>query len=256
MADNDELNKQGFLAARNTAAIGDWYEDLSSFFANDDAADLLKVRSFALYTPRQTISDFLVRYELFKMVKDIPGAFLEFGVYNGQGLLSWANFSAIQEPYNITREIYGFDTFEGFAGVGDKDKSDHPEIVKDGSYKIDSYARISKAIELFDRNRPIGHVGKVFLVPGDVTKTLKPFLAQHPHIIPVLIYLDMDIYEPTKYVLEELLDRMPKGGIVAFDELAHRTYPGETAALLDVLPMKDVRLQRIPFCSRIAYFVR
>jgi len=190
------------------------------------------------------------------MVKDIPGAFLEFGVYNGQGLLSWANFSAIQEPYHITREIYGFDTFEGFAGVSEKDKSDHPDVVKDGSYNIDSYSRISKAIELFDRNRPIGHVKKIFLVPGDVTKTLRPFLAENSHVIPALIYLDMDIYEPTKYVLEELIDRMPKGGIVAFDEFAHRTYPGETTALLDVLPMKEIKLQRIPFCSRIAYFVR
>ena len=256
MADGQELNRQGFLASRNTAEIGDWYEALSNFMATDDSSPLLKTRSFALYSPRQTISDFLVRYELFKMVKDIPGAFLEFGVYNGQGLLSWANFSAIQEPYHVTREIYGFDTFAGFSGVGERDKSDHPDVVRDGGYSIASYERISRAIELFDQNRPIGHVKKIFLVPGDVKQTLRPFLASNPHVVPALIYLDMDIYEPTRFVIEELLDRMPKGGIVAFDEFAHRSYPGETTALMDVLPMKDIKLQRVPFCSRIAFFIR
>ena len=33
-----------------------------------------------------------------------------------------------------------------------------------------------------------------------------------------LLYLDMDIYEPTKVALKELLPRMAKGSIIAFDE--------------------------------------
>jgi hypothetical protein len=34
-----------------------------------------------------------------------------------------------------------------------------------------------------------------------------------------LLYLDFDIYEPTAVALEHFLPRMPKGSIVAFDEL-------------------------------------
>jgi len=71
-----------------------------------------------------------------------------------------------------------------------------------------------------------------------------------------LLYLDLDIYEPTKFVLENCLKRVPKGGIVAFDELNHRAFPGETAALLDVLDVGSVEIKRVPFCSRISYFVR
>lgn len=255
MADTESLTAQGFLASRNTADQAAWYGDLSAFFERDDSDALLKARSFALYTPRQTISDFLVRYELFRMIKDIPGAILEFGVFNGQGLMSWAHFSSIQEPYHICREIVGFDTFAGFAGVGEKDASDHPDVVKEGGYKLNSLTRINKAIELFDRNRPVGHVKKVSLVTGDVTHTLRPFLRDNPHIVPALVYLDLDIYEPTKFALQELLPLMPKGCIVAFDEFAHRTYPGETSALRDVVQMRDIQLRRVPFCSRIAYFV-
>lgn len=254
MADSDRLAAQGFLASRNTADQADWYNDLSEFVARDDGDALLKARSFALYAPRQTVSDFLVRYELFRMIKDVPGAILEFGVFNGQGLMSWAHFSSIHEPYHVCREIIGFDTFAGFAGVGEKDASDHPDVVKEGGYKIDSLARINKAIELFDRNRPIGHVKKVSLVAGDVTQTLQPFLRDNPHIAPALVYLDMDIYEPTKFALQALLPLMPKGSVVAFDEFAHRSYPGETSALRDVVSMNDVQLRRLPFCSRIAYF--
>jgi hypothetical protein len=255
MANTERLAAQGFLSSRNTEDQANWYGELAEFFKADDSDPLLKARSFALYAPRQTISDFLVRHELFKLIADVPGAILEFGVFNGQGLLSWAHFSSIHEPYHICREIVGFDTFAGFAGVGTKDASDHPEVVKEGGYNVDSFARINKAIELFDRNRPIGHVKKVSLVAGDVTKTLRPFLADNPHIAPALVYLDMDIYEPTKFALQELLPRMAKGSVVAFDEFAHRTYPGETSALRDVVAMKDVQLRRVPFCSRIAYFV-
>ena len=40
---------------------------------------------------------------------------MEFGVFNGQGLLSFAHFSAILEPNNLSPMMYGFDTFEGFS---------------------------------------------------------------------------------------------------------------------------------------------
>jgi hypothetical protein len=202
------------------------------------------------------VSDFLVRYELFRLIQDVPGAVLEFGVFNGQGLFTWAHLSSILEPNNITREIIGFDTFAGFAGVTDKDGSDHPDTVRQGGFRVDSYERLQKAIEVFDHNRFIGHVPKIRLVKGDVSETIDNFLEQNQHIVPAVLYLDMDIYQPTVAVLNKLLKRVPKGGIVVFDEFAHKAYPGETAALLASVDVGTVALKRMPFCSRIAYFVR
>ena len=37
--------------------------------------------------------------------------------FMGGGLLTWAQFSAIYEPYNHTRRIVGFDTFAGFPNL-------------------------------------------------------------------------------------------------------------------------------------------
>ncbi len=37
------------------------------------------------------------------------------------------------------------------------------------------------------------------------------------------------MYQPTKELLEAIRPRLTKGGILAFDELAHPKWPGETA---------------------------
>jgi hypothetical protein len=237
----------------NTTATMDYYEQLQKFFDEDTSQTLTKLRSYSLYAPRQVISDFLVKYELFKMILDVPGSVLEFGVFNGQGLFSFGHMSAILEPNNISRRIFGFDTFSGFSGITDKDLPDG-RIVREGGYSIDSFARLSKAIELFDQNRFIGHIPKIELICGDVTKSLDKFLTTQPQVIPALVYLDLDIYQPTKLVLERLISRMPQGAVVAFDELNHPSYPGETSAFLEVLKPNQVSLKRFPFCSRISYF--
>ena len=251
-----ELDDAGLIKARNTQENISFYEDLIDFFREADCGDLLKLRSFSLYVPRQAISDFLARYELFRQIRSVQGSVLEFGVFNGQGLMSFAQFSAILEPNNLTREIIGFDTFSGFPAISELDKDGDRELVKDGGLKLASDERIQKAIGLFDRNRFLGHVPKVKIVKGDVLETLDPFLARNKHLLIALLYLDLDLFEPTRFVLQRLMNRVPKGGIVAFDELNHSSFPGETAALLDVLDVGQIEIRRVPFCSRISYFVR
>ena len=42
----------------------------------------------------------------------------------GGGLFTWAQLSAIYEPVNHNRKIFGFDSFEGFPDIGHKDIND------------------------------------------------------------------------------------------------------------------------------------
>lgn len=251
----DAIDENKVDRSKNSAANLNYYDQLTRFFEQDDASTLLKLRSFVLYTPRQVLSDFLVRFELFKMIQDIPGSILELGVFNGQGLLSYAQFSAILEPNNISRKIYGFDTFAGFPSIAESDQQSRSSFMQVGGYEVDSYARVNAAVELYDNNRFIGHVPKVELIKGDVTKSLPEFFRQNPQVIPALVHLDMDLYAPTKCALELLLPRMPKGGVVVFDELNLKDFPGETAAFLEVLSANSIALKRLPYCSRISYFV-
>jgi hypothetical protein len=42
---------------------------------------------------------------------------------------------------------------------------------------------------------------------------------------------------------------MPAGAIVAFDEVNVAEFPGETEALKEVLNLRKLRLQRLPYTS-------
>ena len=52
-------------------------------------------------------------------------------------------FSAILEPTNLTRRIYGFDSFEGFPDVTDLDMSSSSKHVKKGDLKSDSFEELN-----------------------------------------------------------------------------------------------------------------
>lgn len=239
----------------NTDQNLDYYSKLAEFISNDVSQPLQLIKNFAVYTPRQFLTDFLVRYELFKLITNVAGSVLEFGVLNGQGLMSMANFSAILEPTNLSREIFGFDTFTGFPSISIEDGKD--PLVKQGGFSVDgSLERLQQAISLYDSNRYLGHIQKINLIKGDVTHTLPAFFKDNPHVIPALVYLDMDLYGPTKYVLETIYDRIPRGAIVAFDELNHRSFPGESIALHEALGLGNISLKRLSFCSRISYFIK
>ena len=56
--------------------------------------------------------------------------------------------------------------------------------------------------------------------------------------------------------MEELLPRVVKGGVVAFDELNCPEFAGETKALLEAMDLSEVRLQRLPFDPYISWFIK
>ena len=125
--------------------------------------------------------------------------------------MSWAKFSAILEPVNLTRRIYGFDTFEGFPGISAKDRWALSMHVKEGDLAADVHDELTQLVDIDDLTRFIGHVNKVNLVRGDATLTIPAFVKDNPHLVVSLLFMDFDLYEPTKVALEHFLPRMPKG---------------------------------------------
>jgi len=77
--------------------------------------------NFALFMNRQSLSRLLILHELYKKILPIPGIIMEFGVCWGRDLSLFQNFRGLYEPYNYTRKIVGFDTFEGFISLHEKD---------------------------------------------------------------------------------------------------------------------------------------
>lgn len=214
------------------------------------------VDNFAKNVSRQELTRLLFRHEMFKKIVNLKGCIVECGVFSGQGLMTWAQLSTIMEPIGFQRRIYGFDTFEGFPQVHENDLSGVRAFPKNvGDIKDNSYDDLLRSIELFDMNRYINHVQKVFLVKGDFMETSEKFLQDNPHTLISLLYLDFDLYEPTKKALEMFLPRMPKGSIIGFDEINNPCWPGETLALLETFNLREIRIEKLPYEPHMAYVV-
>ena len=214
----------------------------------------IKLDNFTKYIRRQRLTRLLSLYEIFKKILVVKGSIVECGVYKGFGLMTWANMSAVLEPTNLTRRIYGFDTFEGFPKVSEKDLNEimRPER---GQLFANSYEELNELIKIYDSNRFLGHVNKVQLIKGDVVKTIPEFISNNKHLVVSLLFLDLDLYEPTKVAIDSFFPRMPKGAIIAFDELDNPIWPGETMALLESLGINKLKIERIEFDPYIGYAV-
>jgi len=228
-------------------------EQMDRCIANSPFSNLERLQNFSLYTPRQDLTNFLVRYEIFKRVLDIQGSIIECGVLRGGGLMAWAQFSAILEPTNHQRRIVGFDTFSGFPKLSKQDRSSESDQARPGGLAVDSYEHLQHCVELFDMNRFIGHVPKVEMVRGDAAKTIAQYLKENSQLIVSLLYLDFDIYEPTLAALKHFLPRMPKGAVIAFDELNLKDWHGGSVAVLESLKLRDYRIERCSFGSVISF---
>jgi hypothetical protein len=213
-----------------------------------------KLENFPKYVRRQHLKRFLAMYELFKLAMPVKGSIVECGVFKGFGVMSWAKLSAMLEPENLTRRIYAFDTFAGFPDVSAKDANPVAEVTA-GGLAANSYDELQQLIAEYDRDRFLGHIDKVHLIRGSVVETVPAFLDQHPHVLVSLMFLDMDLYEPTRAALKHFVPRMPRGAVLAFDELDNPMWPGETLALLEEMGIGRLMLRRFEWDPYISYAV-
>lgn len=227
-------------------------EEMANIFERCSDSLAVKLENFPKYVRRVPLKRFLAMYEVFKKILGVKGSIIECGVLRGFGTMTWAKLSSILEPENLTRRIYGFDTFEGFPTVHGKDQSSSASPSK-GELSASSYDELTALIAEYDKDRLLGHISKVQLVRGNIVDTLPRFVQANPHLLVGLLFVDCDLYEPTKVAIEQLLPRMPKGSIIAFDELDNPKWPGETLALLDTIGLGQLKLQRIEWDPYIAF---
>jgi hypothetical protein len=204
---------------------------------------------------RQSLSRVLYYNHLYQKIIGIPGVICEFGVQWGATLALLVNLRGIYEPFNHSRKIFGFDTFEGFSSVVDG---------KDGEFSnVGDYATaknydetLQRLLSLHESFSPIPHLKKYELVKGDASLTIDSWLEHNPHAIVAMAIFDMDVYKPTKSVLEKIIPRLTKGSLLVFDELNCQHFPGETLAVNEVLGINNLALKHFPhqpFCAWAVY---
>ena len=206
----------------------------------------------SLFANRVGVQSLITRYELYKLILEVPGDIIECGVYQGNSLTWLAHLSIILEPHAINRRLIGFDTFEGFTSI---DENADPNDVNKSHFSDTSYELISESLKLLDTIRPVNKIPRFELIKGDILKTLPAYINDRSWMTCAMLILDTDLYKPTKIALETVLNIMPKGGVIVFDEYNYQKFPGETQAIREVLSINGLRVKKPFYESCTAYAV-
>ena len=210
----------------------------------------------ALFMAPRTIKRMFFLDEIYRACLPVHGVILQFGVRWGRDLAVFDALRTIYEPFNVSRRIIGFDTFQGFPTVHQKD-GDHP-VIKVGAYDTAPgyFEQLRQILDLRQSLDPLRHLKRCEIIEGDAGEQLEAMLARQPETIVALAYFDLDIYEPTKRCLELLKPYVTKGTVMAFDELNLPQAPGETLALKEVYGLDKIRIRRSPhYSGQPSYFV-
>ena len=203
----------------------------------------------ALYMSPRTVKRLLFLDEIYRRALPVHGVIMQFGVRWGRDLAVFDSLRTIYEPFNVSRRIIGFDTFEGFPSVHEKDGVD-PVIVPGAYTTAQNYVgELEEIMRLRQQLDPLPEVKRHEIIQGEAVQQLTAYLKRHPETIVALVYFDLDIYEPTKGCLELLKPYLTKGSIMAFDELNFYKAPGETIALKECYPLDLIRIERSVYHS-------
>jgi len=176
---------------------------------------------FYLTSHPTRMAKMLAHFELYKQITNLPGEVLEFGVFKGASLLRFATFREILEsPYS--RKIIGFDMFGEFPKTGNNQSVEYAN-------KFEHLSGTGIPIEELEKSLKLKQFDNVHLIAGNILETLSDYLKKNQQLKIALLHIDVDVYEPAKYILEQAYERVVRGGIIVLDDYA--TVEGETKAV-------------------------
>tara|TARA_Y100000748_G_C15402606_1_gene452100 strand:+ start:108 stop:779 length:672 start_codon:yes stop_codon:yes gene_type:complete len=203
--------------------------------------------SFYLTCDNNRISDTISHLELYKMILDIPGDVLEFGVFKGGSLIKFLSFREYYEHHE-SRKITGFDIFGKFP--------DNSKIEDDNIFAHEHDTGGGYGISKYDLNNYLKKKGfkNYDLIKGDINNTLPKFLNKYPEKRYSLVHIDVDVYEPTKTILHNIWNKIVKGGILILDD--YGTVEGETVAVDEFFAPKKIEVKKLPFKYKPSYIIK
>lgn len=193
-------------------------------------------------------SKFITHLEFFKQTSTVRGEIVEFGIFKGNSFFRWIKFRDLLEQTS-SRKVIGFDIFGDFPEAQfeeDKAKRDAFVAETNGGKSI-SFEEINTLLQAQGLHK------NVDIVKGDIMETLDNYIQDNPHLKISLLHIDVDLYEPTKLILEKLYDRVTKGGIIIFDD--YGAFAGANKAVDDFFENK-VEIKKLPFSNAISFIVK
>lgn len=135
----------------------------------------------------------LYEYVHSNVIGDAPIDYLEFGVFKGESITSWASINQ-----NSESRFFGFDCFEGL-----------PEDFRAGELR--GAFNVDGALPEINDSR-------INFVKGLFQDTLPDFMDRFKPKHQLVIHLDADLYSSTLFILMHLYKILKPGSILVFDE--------------------------------------
>jgi hypothetical protein len=201
--------------------------------------------NLGLYVRASALVKTLVLDDLYRRILDVPGVIMELGCWWGQNLVLFENLRAIHEPFNKNRRVIGFDTFAGYAGLGERDRAGG--VFAEGNYAVapDYRDYLADLLAAHEGANVLGHLrNRHALIEGDVTGTVPAYLAKHPETVVALAYFDLGLYGPTRACLEAIKPHLVPGSVLLLDELNWSEAPGEALAFREVFGTSGYTIQK------------
>lgn len=217
------------------------------------------MKNYPAFMRRRDLPRLLAHYELFKLVKDMPGCIVELGVFLGAGSFTFGKLLETFCPGDRSRLVYGFDSFEGYKDFADNDGEIGSWVGSLIGDKKSDQNLMMKLCELHNLDNMISGVERVRFVPGDVADTVPAFANDVKGTRIALLYFDVNLYTPTKVGLAHLYDLVLPGGVIAFNGFGSPPWEGESKAVEEFLAEREltVELKKFPFSTHpSAYFIK
>ncbi len=211
--------------------------------------------NFHLTMNEERLSKFLTHFEAFKISQNIPGEIVECGVFKGTSLIRFGMFRKIFGGDHTSRLI----AFDVFSDKYPNTKFKEDKIQRKHWINTAGSSSISELqLKKIFKNRKISNYQTV---KGDVVKTVPKFVEKNPGLKISLLNIDIDFVEPTITVLENLFNKVSKGGVILLDNYAGRGSSGkylhgDTLAIDNFLKNKNIEIKKFNFAARPCFIIK
>ena len=203
---------------------------------------------FYITAPVSRYSKFITHLDLFRKSCKLRGEIVECGVFKGNSLMRWIKLRSLLEN-SFSRKIYGFDTFWKFPKASIKEeelqRKKFLEEAGNTSVKKRDFLNYLKKLNLYEN---------VFLIEGDIIKTVPKFINNNNSIRISLLHIDVDLFEPTKISLEYFFPKVVKGGIVILDD--YGAFPGANKAIEDYFEKSNYKIEQFHFSNSVSFLTK
>jgi hypothetical protein len=159
------------------------------------------------------------KIEIYSIIKSLVGDIVEFGVFKGSGMALWMKLKNLYEPHSLMK-IIGFDYFNPSNLLGELEGNNNKIM----EYVVDRVDHTDLTIESVSERLSKINNDSYLLIQGDAVKECSNYYNENQGARIKLLYMDLDLGDPTYEILKILWNKVVNNGIIVFDEYGYHRF--------------------------------